>query len=204
MKQKKKSTIITRKKKHYVNNAQFLELITKDIEARKPFIHIIKSKDKEFKKKNLHLVPPISNETALAIYSICKRYANSARFNNYTYKEEMIAEAVCFCLGKVDNFNPEVSNNPFSYFTQITHFVFFSVINREEKNTYVNFKEIGTFLQDESSVDTELYTALFQMKYGDEETHSKLNTFVANYEKRLEEKKEQQRMDHLSKKARLF
>ena len=46
------------------------------------------------------------------------------------------------CLQYVANFNPEKSNNPFAYFTQIIYYAFLRRIAKEKKQTHVKNKMI--------------------------------------------------------------
>ena len=71
-----------------------------------------------------------------------KRYASSAKFKNYTYRDEMEAEALWFLLkyaGK--NWNPEkqIQNgqkpDAFAYCTQIIHNAFLQIIDREKEHS---------------------------------------------------------------------
>ena len=63
-------------------------------------------------------------------------------FINYTYKEDMISDGIENCLQYIHNFNPEKSNNPFAYFTQIIYYAFLRRITKEKKQTHVRNKII--------------------------------------------------------------
>ena len=52
----------------------------------------------------------------------------------------MISDGIENCLNYLDNFDPSISSNPFSYFTQIVFFAFLRRIQFESKQTYVKFK----------------------------------------------------------------
>ncbi|MCX8008342.1 MAG: hypothetical protein N3A54_01420 [Patescibacteria group bacterium] len=127
-------TVITKmqpppSKKHYVNNEDFLKKL-------KAF--------RSNKKKGL--VSRIPDEIAEIIHSIAVSLARSPKFNGYTYKEEMISDAVLNCLEKIDNFSPRKSNNPFAYFTQIIYFAFIRRIKGENKHSYIKNKIMQDFL----------------------------------------------------------
>ena len=52
----------------------------------------------------------------------------------------MINDGIENCLQYIDNFNPEKSNNPFAYFTQIIYYAFLRRIQKEKKHLFVKFK----------------------------------------------------------------
>ncbi len=52
----------------------------------------------------------------------------------------MIGDAIENCLRYIHNFNPEKSNNPFAYFTQIMYYAFLRRIEKEKKQTYIKYK----------------------------------------------------------------
>ena len=45
----------------------------------------------------------------------------------------------------IDNFNPEKSNNPFAYFTQIIYYAFLRRIEKEKKVLYTKYKSTEMF-----------------------------------------------------------
>ena len=47
----------------------------------------------------------------------------------------MILDGIENCLRYADRFNPEKSNNPFAYFTQITYYSFIRRIKKEARQT---------------------------------------------------------------------
>ena len=49
----------------------------------------------------------------------------------------MIADGIENCVQYADRFNPEKSQNPFAYFTQIIYFAFLRRIQREKKQSRV-------------------------------------------------------------------
>lgn len=71
------------------------------------------------------------NELALAIQQICTNLAKSGKFVGYTWKDDMISDAVYMCLKAAKKFNPEKSKNPFSYFTQVAFNAFRKYLNTE-------------------------------------------------------------------------
>ena len=53
----------------------------------------------------------------------------------YTYKDEMVSDAIENCVMYFESFDPEKSKNPFAYFTQIIFFAFVRRILKEKKQT---------------------------------------------------------------------
>lgn len=93
--------------------------------------------------------PQIPDTIASAIIRISTKLMNSYRFVNYPYKEEMIGDAILKCCLKVHLFNPERSENPFAYFTQIAWNEAISRIKNEQDETSVKAKMIRETLTTE-------------------------------------------------------
>lgn len=72
-------------------------------------------------------------------------------FIQYSYREDMVSDAVYTCLKYIDKFNPEKTRNPFSYFTQISFYAFVRKIQTEKKQTYTKsqiIKNLGVLFDD--------------------------------------------------------
>ena len=117
-------------KPHYVNNKEFL---TAMIEWN--------NRCKEAKEKGKK-PPPITNYIGDCFLKIANRLSYRPNFINYTYREEMISDGIENCLQYVHNFNPEKSDNPFAYFTQIIYYAFVRRIQKEKKQTTIKHKLI--------------------------------------------------------------
>ena len=115
---------------HYVNNKEFLAAM---IERR--------SQIKEAEERGED-PPRVSNYIGECIYKIATHLSYKPNFINYSYREEMISDGIENCLQYLDNFNPEKSNNPFAYFTQIIYYAFLRRIAKEKKQTYIRGKLI--------------------------------------------------------------
>jgi len=118
------------KKQHYVNNKQFLEAITEWKE---------KVKDAESLGEDR---PPVTDYIGECFLKIAQHLSFRPNFINYSYKEEMIGDGIENCLQYVNNFDPEKSKNPFSYFTQIIYYAFIRRIQKEKKQTHTKHKII--------------------------------------------------------------
>jgi K+-transporting ATPase A subunit len=84
----------------------------------------------------------ISNELGKMFLFIASNFANKGNFSGYTWKEDMIGEAVYTCVRYVHNFDLSKYNNPnpFAYFTQICYHSFISYIKKQKK--YSQIKDI--------------------------------------------------------------
>ena len=58
------------------------------------------------------------------------------------FKEDMISDGIENCVQYIHNFNPEKSQNPFAYFTQIIHYAFLRRIQKEKKQLDIKTKII--------------------------------------------------------------
>ena len=118
-------------KAHYVNNKEFLQ-------AMKDW----KAKCEQAKKEGRNRPPPISTYIGDCFLKIANRLSYRPNFINYTYREEMISDGIENCLQYVHNFNPDKSDNPFAYFTQIIYYAFLRRIQKEKKQAHVKNKYI--------------------------------------------------------------
>lgn len=83
------------------------------------------------------IVPKYIGESILLI---CNNLAKKPNFSGYTYKQDMISDGIMDCISAVDNFDPDKTNNPFAYFTQIAWNAFLRRIQKEKKQTYIKHK----------------------------------------------------------------
>lgn len=113
---------------HYVNNEDFLKGMIE-----------WKAQVKEAKETG-DATPPVTTYIAHCFLEIAQNLAKKPNFVNYQFKEDMIGDAIENCLLYCDNFDPAKSQNPFSYFTQITYFAFLRRIQKEKKQTYIKYK----------------------------------------------------------------
>lgn len=65
---------------------------------------------------------------------IARNLSNKSNFIGYTWKEDMIAEAVLTCIKYFGNFDPNKSNNPFAYITRICYNSFVNYIKKQNKH----------------------------------------------------------------------
>ena len=171
-----------RAKQQYVNNKDFLAAM---ITYRED---VNKAKEKN---KDRPIVPTYVGE---CIMKIATHLARKPNFVNYTFKEEMISDGIENCLQYIDNFNPDKSNNPFAYFTQIIYFAFLRRIQKEKKNLFVKFKlSEHTNLFDTTVEQQEHDTGKNDGKFKDEIkvsewTQEYMNRFIDEFEKNKRKK----------------
>ena len=120
-------------KVHYVNNAEFLEAM---IEYKREYDESLKN-NKE--------LPQISEYLGSVFLKIAQRLSFRPNFINYAFKNDMISDGIENCLHYIHNFNPEKSNNPFAYFTQIIYYAFIRRIQKEKKQLYIKYKSMQNY-----------------------------------------------------------
>lgn len=119
------STVTAKTKRHYVNNKDFYDAIV-----------VYKQKLKEDSETR------VPDYVGQCIMAICTKLSTKPNFYGYSFRDEMIADAIENCIGAVDGFNPEKSNNPFAYFTQIAWNAFIRRITKEKKQQYIKHKNM--------------------------------------------------------------
>ena len=118
---------------HYVNNADFSSAVVEYVtEVRKA------------KAKNEQL-PIVTDYIASCFLKIAEGLSHKSNFIRYTYREEMVMDAVENCLKAIENYNLETATrtgkpNAFAYFTQITWYAFLRRIAKEKKQQDIKLK----------------------------------------------------------------
>lgn len=122
----------TEKKKpeHYVNNKDFTAAVAEYV------IEINKAKDAG------ETPPRMSEYIGECVYKIATRLSTRPNFINYTYRDEMICDAIENCIQYLGNFNIEKSSNAFAYVTQICYYAFLRRIQKEKKQVFIKQKSI--------------------------------------------------------------
>lgn len=118
------------KPSHYVSNADFLVAIK---EYR---LLVLEAKEKGLEP------PQITNYLGECILKIANHLSYKPNFINYSYREDMVLDGIENCIQYINNFDPDKSNNPFSYFTQIIWYAFLRRIAKEKKQTFIKGKLI--------------------------------------------------------------
>ena len=131
-----------RKKQHYVDNSKLLEVMS---EYREQYL-VAKDNDIE---------PPVIPDYAGECFlKIAEKLSHRPNFINYAFREEMVSDGIENCVMYANNFNPEKSQNPFAYFTQIIYYAFLRRIEKEKKQLYIKYKTMNEFDSLEENSDT--------------------------------------------------
>ena len=117
-----------KRSEHYVNNKEFLAALIRLREDRE--IAEIQGKEK----------PRIPRYIGECFLKIATHLSFKPNFVNYMFKEDMISDGIENCVQYIHNFNPEKSQNPFAYFTQIIHYAFLRRIQKEKKQLEIKNK----------------------------------------------------------------
>ena len=152
-----------KRSEHYVNNKEFLAALIKhreDIEIAE-----IRGNEK----------PRIPRYIGECFLKIATHLSFKPNFVNYMFKEDMISDGIENCVQYIHNFNPEKSQNPFAYFTQIIHYAFLRRIQKEKKQLEIKNKilEKSGYEQvfERDTLDDSNYSDYNQIK---DAVHSKL------------------------------
>jgi hypothetical protein len=160
------TAVMTKRKRseHYVNNKEFLAALIKYRE------------DKEIAEIQGKPKPPIPRYIGECFLKIANHLSFKPNFVNYMFKEDMISDGIENCVQYIHNFNPEKSQNPFAYFTQIIHYAFLRRIQREKrqleiKNKILERSGFSEVFTDDNNIDGCNYSDYNSIKDG---VHSKL------------------------------
>jgi hypothetical protein len=105
--------------------------------AKKKSAHYVSNNDllqeiKLYKSTNV-----ISENLGKMLLLMARNYSSKGNFANYTWRQDMISNAVFTCVKYLKNFNIEKSSNAFSYITQIMSNAFKLTIIDEKKQIHV-------------------------------------------------------------------
>lgn len=138
---------------HYVNNEEFLSVLIKYQKAVRKA------------KRNKEEKPPIPNYIGECFMKIAEHLSYRPNFANYSYRDEMIADAIENCLMYFENFDPKKSKNPFAYFTQIVYYAFLRRIAKEKRQLDIKDKMIEkSGFNDIATVDGHADSSYHQIK----------------------------------------
>lgn len=164
----------SRNREHYINNADFLAAL---IEHKRKCIEA-----KELEKPE----PKIPNYIGECFIMIAERLSRKPNFISYTFRDEMIADAIENCMMYFRNFNPEKSKNPFAYFTQIIYYAFLRRIIKEKKQLYVKYKATEQFGIIDAS---ELFDSENEHNMPQIETYENISEYIEKFEQTMKKKK---------------
>ena len=160
---------------HYVNNAEFSQAVV-------DYVTVCN----KAKAENT-TVPIVPDYIAQCFLRIAEGLSHKSNFIRYTYREEMVMDAVENCLKAINNYNLEAATrtgkpNAFAYFTQITWYAFLRRIAKEKKQQDIKMKYL-TKSGIENFIDNELA--------GDDMSNQVVGAFVDNLRDRIEKVKSQ-------------
>ena len=163
----------------YVNNKKFYEAIVA--------YHESVAEAKKAGKPE----PKIPNYIGECIMMIANKLATKPCFVNYSWKEEMISDAIENCFLYFNDYNPEKGQNPFAYFTQVIYYAFLRRIYKEEKNRYTiykNFQETITSVH-----ETSLLTDSDDNILMPTQLYDNINAFMEKFEAKEDAKKQKRK-----------
>lgn len=174
------TTVMTKRKRseHYVNNKDFLEaLIRYREDVANSFIKKYgREPTKDDRAKRWDTKPPIPRYIGECFLKIANHLSFKPNFVNYMFKEEMISDGIENSVQYIHNFDPEKSQNPFAYFTQIIHYAFVRRINKEKKQMEIRNKILeksgySDVFEDDMALDGSNFSDYNSIK---DSVHSKL------------------------------
>ena len=132
---------------HYVNNQEFSQAVVS-------YVGTVREAKDAGKP-----VPVVTDYVATCFLRIAENLSHKSNFIRYTYREEMVMDAVENCLKAIENYDINASTrtgkpNAFAYFTQIIWYAFLRRISKEKKQQdikekYLSQSGIEAFLQAE-------------------------------------------------------
>jgi hypothetical protein len=158
---------------HYVNNKDFSNAVVEYCKT----VNTAKASEKE--------IPKVPDYIAQCFLRIAEGLSHKSNFIRYTYREEMVMDAVENCLKAIENYNIETATrtgnpNAFAYFTQISWYAFLRRIAKEKKQQEVKLKYLS-----QSGIE--------QYVYGDVEdtaASNVMNSFLDQLKDRIDKVKE--------------
>lgn len=123
-------------KPHYVNNADFSKAVVDYVSIANEC------------KNNNQSKPVVTNYIAECFLKIAEGLSHKANFVRYTYREEMVMDAVENCLKAIDNYDITTATrtgkpNAFAYFTQISWYAFLRRIQKEKKQQDIKLRYLS-------------------------------------------------------------
>ena len=118
---------------HYVNNKEFSQAVV-------DYCTVLKEA-----KINEQPLPIVPDYIATCFLKISEGLSHKSNFIRYTYREEMVMDAVENCLKAIENYDIAAATrtgnpNAFAYFTQISWYAFLRRIAKEKKQQDVKLK----------------------------------------------------------------
>ena len=167
-----------RVKKNYINNKDLYEAL---MQYQK------NCRDAEECGEEKPIVPKYIGES---IFQIATRLSTKPNFSGYSFKDDMVMDGIENCLQYMHNFDPEKTQNPFAYFTQIIWYAFLRRIAKEKKQMYIRYKSSHEMISMGSTYDGGDEIALHLNTSADY-----INSFIEDYESKLTKGKKLKEID---------
>jgi hypothetical protein len=105
-------------------------------------------------KQKSKKIPIVDNYIAECFLKIAEGLSHKSNFIRYTYREEMVMDAVENCLKAIKNYDIDTATrtgtpNAFAYFTQISWYAFLRRIDKEKKQQDIKLKYMANIDYDE-------------------------------------------------------
>jgi hypothetical protein len=132
---------------HYVNNKEFSQAVMDYVlsvrKAIAPHTSVADAIEAGYDSK----IPRISEYIGRSFLRISEGLSHKPNFIRYTYREEMVMDAVENCIKAIMNYNIEAATrkgtpNAFAYFTQICYYAFIRRIQKEKKQQDIKMRYI--------------------------------------------------------------
>ncbi len=139
-------------------------------------------------------IPPVTNYIGACILKIAQKLATKSSFAGYSFNDEMVSDGVENCLLYLHNYNPDLSNNAFSYFTFIIWRAFLRRIAKEKKHQYIKQKSLIKSIHDKSYFTVDSNNEGSGGEGMDDDVNMDMDIsyaeeFVKSYEQKLEEER---------------
>lgn len=82
----------------------------------------------------------LTEELGRMLLQIANHYSTKGNFSGYTWRNDMVSDAVLTCIKYLNSFNPDKSKNAFAYITQICKNSFRAYIKSQKK--YIETKNM--------------------------------------------------------------
>ena len=135
-----------KEKPHYVNNKEFSQAVVDYCTT------VQEARDQK------ESTPVVTDYIATCFLKIAEGLSHKSNFVRYTYREEMVMDAVENCLKAIENYDIEAATrsgkpNAFAYFTQISWYAFLRRIQKEKKQQdiklkYISEADVAEFLEE--------------------------------------------------------
>lgn len=121
---------------HYINNGEFSNAVVEYVKSVKRA------------KENNQTPPVVTDYIATSFLKIAENLSHKSNFIRYTYREEMVMDAVENCLRAIENYDVNATTrsgkpNAFAYFTQIIWYAFLRRITKEKKQQDIKEKYLS-------------------------------------------------------------